>query len=265
LQGAASLKLMSGISRDVNRKLQLDGHAEELQCLAKMFNSPGTHGGLCVWSSEHGTYYLHAPELEKLTDVRTVFKRGKVLVGRLNGLGVLKFGAFRPVWAAAVSQAAPATHFSVGSINPPNDALLAYLDYTPNRPPVMNATVGPMVAALPLVEAWADVADRYAPHVDDALLLLSLAIRAEDWRMLYVVYEIVEDLVGKRKVGKLRASITQIKSFKRTANSRRALGTQARHGHSRHVPPKRPMTFTQAKALIRELLLAALRYLSAVR
>ena len=42
-------------------------------------------------------------------------------------------------------------------------------------------------------ERWADVADRYAPDVDDALQLLALAVRSEDWRLLYVVYEIIED------------------------------------------------------------------------
>jgi hypothetical protein len=39
----------------------------------------------------------------------------------------------------------------------------------------------------------------------------------------------------------------------------RALGTKARHGHRRHIPPKRAMIFTEARVLIRALLLASLR------
>jgi hypothetical protein len=242
----------------VNQKVQLDGHAEELRALAKMFDSPATRGGLRVWSPDGETYYLHAPELEGLTDLREVLKRGQVLVGRLNGLGVLKFGRFRPIRAAAVSRSDPATHFAVGALDMPAEALLAYLVYTPNRPPAMNAIVGPIVAALPLAEDWTDVANRHAPHVDEALLLLALAIPAEDWRMLYVVYEIVEDLVGKPKTRKLGFSGRKITLFKRTANSRRTLGTKARHGHRGFAPPKRPMTFGEARDFIRGLLLAAL-------
>ena len=252
---------VSGTSRVVNQKVQLDGHVEELQALAKMFDSLATHGGLRVWSTDGETYYLHAPELDRLTDLREVLKRGQVLVGRLNGLGVLKFGRFRPIRAAAVNQADPPTHFAVAALDMPAEALRAYLDYTPNRPPAMNTIVGPIVAALPLAEDWTDVADRHSPHVDDALLLLSLAIPAKDWRMLYVVYEIVEDLVGKPKTRKLGFSGKKITLFKRTANSRRAIGTKARHGHRTFVPPKRPMTFGEATDLIRGLLLAALRHL----
>ena len=120
------------------------------------------------------------------------------------------------------------------------------------------------MAALPVVEELTEVADRHAPEVDDALLLLAVALRSEDWRLLYVVYEIVVDLVGKGDVPKLGASRSRITLFTRTANSRRAIGTKARHGHRKHVPPQRPMTFPEATALIRSLLLAALRSLSKV-
>jgi len=45
----------------------------------------------------------------------------------------------------------------------------AYLDYTSNRPPVMNVTVGPIVATLPPVERWVDVAVLRESDVDVAL------------------------------------------------------------------------------------------------
>jgi len=268
-----SALLVSANSPDVNRKVQLDGWAEELRALAKMFDASATPGGLRVWSPRGETYYLHAPEFERLSDVRAVLERGKVLVGRLNGLGVLKFGAFRPVRAVAVAQADPAKHFSVGSINPPTEALLAYLDYSPNRPPAMNATVGPIVAALPPVEDWASVADRHAPDVDDALNLLALAVRSEDWRLLYVVYEIIEDYHNGQQTNvakKLRGGSAEevarfakeIGRFKNTANSRRALGAKARHGRERTPQPTKPMTFREASDLVHGLLLAWLRSLA---
>jgi hypothetical protein len=235
---------------DVNRKVQLDGHPEELGALAKMCEALVAPVRVIVWS-EDGTYYLHAPEFEGMADARAVLRRGEALVGRLNGIGVLKFGAFRPVRAVAVRQARPAVHYAMAALDMPTDALRAYLDYTPDRPPAMNAIVGPIVAALPAVEKWIGLADRHAPHVDDALQLLALAARSGDWRVLYVVYEIVEDLVGNQKVRKLGASRRQITLFERTAQKHR-------HARGRHVPPKRPMTFAKATALVRSLLLAAL-------
>jgi hypothetical protein len=121
-----------------------------------------------------------------------------------------------------------------------------------------NAGRGP----LPSVEQWVTLADRYAPDLDDALLLLTLAVPSEDWRLLFVVFEIVEDLVGKRNLTKLGVSGHQIDRFKGTANNRRALGAKARHGHRLYAAPKRPMTFTEARVLMRRLLLAALEYLA---
>ena len=121
-----------------------------------------------------------------------------------------------------------------------------------------NAGRGP----LPSVEQWVALADRYSPDVDHALRLLTQAVPSEDWRLLFVVFEIVEDLVGKRNLPKLGVSGHQIDRFKRTANSRRALGTKARYGHRRYAPPRRTMTFREAWALIRRLLLAALNYLA---
>ena len=249
--------------------VQLVGESEELQALAKMLSSAPR--GLRILPGE-SVYYLHVPEFEAMTDPRKVLERGNVVVGRLNGLGHLKFGGFRPVSTGAVDGADPPTNFSVGRIDMPSEKLRAYIDFTPNRPPAMNAVVGPIVAALPLAESWAGAADRHAPDVDDALLLLTLAVKAEDWRLLYVVYEIIEDhhkgqvaTVAKALRGGTEAeakrTVNEIKRFKATANNRRVLGIKARHGHRKHAAPSRPMTFKEARALVEELLAAWLRSL----
>src|SRR5439155_2425235 len=110
------------------------------------------------------------------------------------------------------------------------------------------------------------------PILDDALLLLTLAVKAEDWRLLYVVYEIIEDhhkgqvaTVAKALRGGTEAeakrTVNEIKRFKATANNRRVLGIKARHGHRKHAAPSRPMTFKEARALVEELLAAWLRSL----
>jgi hypothetical protein len=147
----------------------------------------------------------------------------------------------------------------------PSRKLLAYLDYTPNRPPAMNVTVGPIVAALPPVERWVDAAVLRESDVDVALYLVMETLRPEDWRLLYVVYEIIERRFRQpSKVAKeLRCSSEkEIARFKDTANSRQVLGIKARHGHTKRPPPTNPMTFQEARALVHELLLAWVRYLA---
>ena len=57
--------------------------------------------GLRVWFDEEKCY-LHAPDFEALADATAVHDRGELLVRRLNGLGLLKFGSFRPVTAGSV-------------------------------------------------------------------------------------------------------------------------------------------------------------------
>jgi len=117
------------------------------------------------------------------------------------------------------------------------------------------------------------VPSRQAPDVDDALLLLTLAVRSEDWRPLYVVYEIIEDHhdgqpatvskgFGGRNADKAKRLMKEIKRFKATANNRRVLGIKARHGHRKHAAPPKPMTFQEARFLIQELLLAWVRSLA---
>jgi hypothetical protein len=173
---------------------------------------------------------------------------------------VLKFGEFRPVKPASVWEPGVTTSIETVHLNPPSTALLAYLDYTPHRPPVMNALVGPIVAALPLTEQLVGVADGCTPDMDDALYLLTLGTEENDWRLLYLAYEIIEDHVGQpSKIQRLGwASLEEIKRFKDTANSRSLLGNEARHGR-RSPTPKHPMNPREAQRLIQQLLLAWLR------
>jgi hypothetical protein len=258
----------SQISPTVRWKLGLAGDGAELQALAKMFAPRDGTPGVQVWF-EDPRYYLHAPEFEDMTESWQVIERGEILVRRLNGLGRLKFGGFRPVQATIVASGSGGAYVHPGPaiLYLPTPALRAYLDYTPHRPPVMNATVGPIVAALPPTEEWVSAADRCSPDVDDALYLLTLAAPSEDWRLLYVVYEIIEDHHARQptKVARdlhgggakeIERFTKMIGRFRDTANSRRVLGTKARHGHDKKTEPADPMTFEEAKVLVQGLLLA---------
>jgi hypothetical protein len=256
----------------VSWKLQLVGEKEELRALAKMFVPVPTGAGLRVWL-EGGSWYLHAPEFESMTTAADVLARGEILVGRLNGLGFLKFGVFRPVETGNVMQATAQggnNHFlmaGTGVIYVPSVALLTYLgEPIPALLAQMAGSNALNHPAPPAVESW-QVPDRFAADVDEALSLLSVAARSEDWRLLYFIYEIVEGNVDPPQPSRVAtvlkwSSATEIGRFSKTANSKRYLGTKARHGRQTRPTPKTPMTFPEARAFMRGLLLAWVRYLS---
>lgn len=67
------------IPSEVRWKLELGGHPEELQGLAKMYG--GQAGlGVRVWL-EQGKCYLHAPAFEDMRDPAEVHDLGEVLAG----------------------------------------------------------------------------------------------------------------------------------------------------------------------------------------
>ena len=78
-----------------------------------------------------------------------------------------------------------------------------------------------------------------------------------NWINLYKIYEIVDKDAGKiKKIHRIEQWITKkkISDFKQTANSKRAIGDDARHGVDDNDPPKEPMSLSEAKALIMTLL-----------
>jgi hypothetical protein len=91
------------------------------------------------------------------------------------------------------------------------------------------------------------------PLVKDALRFY----RKGDWVSLYKAYEIVSDAVhGKREIVR-RGWIPKesINRFTQTAQSRKALGDDARHASVKFHPPKNPMKIDEAKTIIGDLLL----------
>jgi hypothetical protein len=77
------------------------------------------------------------------------------------------------------------------------------------------------------------------------------------WKNLYMVLETVEDDFGGEEA-LIKASIIpkrELKLFKRTANSYRAIGRESRHGTRAFTPLRNHMTLKSAQELIRNLLL----------
>lgn len=78
---------------------------------------------------------------------------------------------------------------------------------------------------------------------------------SHDWRSLYMILEAIEDGNGGERglVQKPWAS-EQAKNFKTTANSYKALGTEARHGTTSKGVESPRLTLPEARKFIREIL-----------
>ena len=82
-----------------------------------------------------------------------------------------------------------------------------------------------------------------------------------DWVDLYRIYEVIESDMGRSVIlAKRWATNADIKLFKHTANSVAATGDQARHGKETSTPPVKPLTLSEARALVDTLLRAWLAH-----
>ena len=82
-----------------------------------------------------------------------------------------------------------------------------------------------------------------------------------NWKNLYMVLEVIEDDLGGeaqlKSSGFLQAG--HLDAFKHTANSYNAVGRETRHATLSREPPAKPMSITEAREFVQDLLRAWLR------
>ena len=85
--------------------------------------------------------------------------------------------------------------------------------------------------------------------------LVGLLDKGDDWVDLYRIYEFVQaNIEGEDNIVERGWWSSNEKNlFKRTANSRDAIGDDARHGQERIPAPDDPMSYSDAKALVDSL------------
>jgi hypothetical protein len=111
-------------------------------------------------------------------------------------------------------------------------------------------------------------ADRTYERTQQALedekvqVLVGIRSRGSSWVNLYRIYEYVQDNIGgdRNIVERGWWSNEQKDRFKRTANSREAIGNEARHGTERIPSPSEPMSHYRAIYLVDELVENWLRH-----
>jgi hypothetical protein len=121
-----------------------------------------------------------------------------------------------------------------------------------NRPTILINGVAP--------PSWEDRLLATALRDDDVEQALRLyGSREPDMRDLYFILELVEKSIAPGTVQE-RGWISNAERtrFRRTVNSRRALGDLARHG-SDFAPPEKPTTLGEARLAIRDVVLAWLK------
>lgn len=223
--------------------VRLEGEERELRDLAMHFGDPSLEV-----IEEGGAFWLGSSDFPALADPDRVQQHGRALVAIASGALHVEFGRFAPPRATAavvVDETGAKKHFvRISSSVRMHAELNARVERS--RP---DGTIEVVDLVAPPVQTseWAELARR-DPDVEDVLAILG---REEvRWHDLYHVFEVIEDDVGGRMFIDGWVTKADVKRFTQTANSRRAIGRDARHGHDRIKPPKNPLPHKEAHGLV---------------
>ena len=192
-------------------------------------------------------YHLHLPISLVGMDHKLVRQRADKVMVTLNGLGAIQARNFEGVHLSdsmntvdsgcqrrdtVVSVQGGRIRTATGRVNAITNGL-AMADLT-------KGMAAQILAA-------ADGSD----SVHDALILMGRL--TPTWSELYVAYELVETNDASPMYSDGWVDKAALALFKRTANSRTALGVHARHGEENKEPPPKPMAYEDAICLVRNL------------
>lgn len=225
--------------------VRLKGEEFDLQKLPTLLTSPEV-----TVIEEDGNYYLKSEDFNSMTDASHVLAASKPMLEAINGALQLYLGDFQIVKADGIV-------VGIGEDGKPHNYVVlsgsitcrgrVSASVTLVKP---NGTVDSSQRSSK-VESWIAVA-RQNKNVADAFRLFC----APTWFNLYKIYEIIRaDVGGKKKIiQKGWVTAPDIKRFTNTAQSPDVLGDDARHATQKDLPPKKPMSLSEAKSLIRILL-----------
>jgi hypothetical protein len=226
--------------------VKLKGHAFDLEELSDHFRSPERN----VRKDDDGHYHLRSSDFDLMADSEAVRERALELVELMNRAAKFHAGnGYQPVEVDVV----------------------AWIDEDGNRMQTVTSSVQiggrSRVSVKPTVITEGESAD--APHPPSEVeSMFALAERdarvadalryfdGDDWVNLYKAWEVVRDAAGGEHI-LLRNSWTTKKAknrFTQTAQSRKALGDEARHASEKYEAPKNPMTLDEARAFVKSMM-----------
>ncbi len=232
----------------VEWKVPLSGHAFDLDFL---FSQQANQG----WSIEKSedAYFLKSTEFEKSTEASEILGLAKRIVSRLNGLARIEIPGFQPISIEGVvrldKDSKPRYHkFLEGSLTLVARSRLRADGKVP-RDSKENDSEQKITSSLIKINYMVFDGDI---NVVDVLRLFSLPqLRYQD---LYKVFEMIREDVGGQSALKKKRWVADedISRFTQTAQSPTILGDEARHARG-VTPPKNPMNYDEAFAIIRTL------------
>jgi len=224
-------------------RIRLEGSAESLSALPRFLPSS------CSLGTEDRATYLDSPLFAESMKAEELMSAGECLLDAANLVATLHI----PRWQAVKCDSAfrvreDGTRLNVKLVST-RIAVSATLTASPT---VIRAdgSIDPPVQAAQYNEL-ADLVTTNQP-LRTALFLLGEG----SWASLYKAYEIVRDAVGgERRLYQLQwVSTALLTRFTRTCQSPRVLGAEARHGVEVGVPPSNPVSHTEAKRIIADLI-----------
>jgi hypothetical protein len=226
-------------------RVQLQGEQFDLQELKEILLG---HDPCII--EEGSKFYLTSKAWDKLQEPREVHSQAKDFIQLLENAAYIHFRDTAPLTIGNIVR--------IDDDGRKHDILIADAGRLTLRGVRLKATA--IVGGPKPIESRAEHqvikvlrASTKNPVVADALRFL----RKGDWVNLYKTYEIVQDEVhGKEKIIRRGWLTSQsISRFRQMAQSRQALGDDARHASRKFIPPKKPMSIHEARAIIGDLLL----------
>lgn len=224
--------------------VDLTGHAFDLEDLPVFLSG----GPVRVVRGERG-WQLVSEEFERFEDPAEVRRAAQDWVRLINGLGRLLDASFRPIGTGNA--------FRRSADGKPG--LLAYIVGTAEGRGKATATLvvkGGVPQPDPRVGRMARLLQASSTSDEAQRILYFLGRQELTWSDLYRAYEVVKRVGAGSALTAAGVSKAAIKRFQRTANSYAAIGIDSRHGVDRNTPPSTPMSFSEAREIIAQVLTA---------
>ncbi len=211
---------------------ELNGDIEFLEELTKYFTS----NKVFIFRNENNRYFLKSSYFQNLNYDYEVRNKAENMVKSINGAAEFILYKKKPI---RIHQDIKINNDGSKSFS---FSIPGYIDVIPK----MEKSV--INERKKLLKEWVN------NSVEDdkiAILFEHICSNSNKWHLLYKRLELViNDLGSETKLtNKKWVSKNKIELFKRTANSYKAIGIESRH-YNNEIPPKKPMTYPDAKKLI---------------
>ncbi len=209
--------------------MNLSGDNSDLEEIAKLYQT-----GIATVIKKNDRYILLSELFESLRTYEEVRKTAEDLITKINGSMRLIWRGFGRIGFHSVAGVNEKGKFCVTV-----PLVLQIVEPPPKEDKQNGEKAG----------IWLKIAD-----IDGrASKLLSLLSSELDWVTLYRISEVIHEDQGDKIIDKGWVTMEDIKRFRATANSCRAIGNEARHAREKDAPPPNPMTLNDAQALLRDI------------